>query len=205
MKLYNLCLIVKFYLFYNIIILYPHLIWLKSRMISLNSSRYFLWKKYNLSLCRYYYDKNIMTKVHGKRYAYKFDFHGLMMTCQSQGGIMLESSSSRETNSHCHHHHQAHHTHRLYPIVSERSVPSSLQAELSTHIQQLPPPQLSSMLLSSPSPSPPLPPPPPPPPLPPLPSSSSPSSSLLSPPSFSSSPAPSSHYYWPYHRCSSPI
>lgn len=26
---------------------------------------------------RYYYDKNIMTKVHGKRYAYKFDFHVL--------------------------------------------------------------------------------------------------------------------------------
>ncbi|XP_048859679.1 retroviral integration site protein Fli-1 homolog isoform X2 [Brienomyrus brachyistius] len=26
---------------------------------------------------RYYYDKNIMTKVHGKRYAYKFDFHGI--------------------------------------------------------------------------------------------------------------------------------
>jgi len=26
---------------------------------------------------RYYYDKNIMTKIHGKRYAYKFDFHGL--------------------------------------------------------------------------------------------------------------------------------
>lgn len=26
---------------------------------------------------RYYYDKNIMTKVHGKRYAYKFDFVGL--------------------------------------------------------------------------------------------------------------------------------
>lgn len=23
---------------------------------------------------RYYYDKNIMTKVHGKRYAYKFDW-----------------------------------------------------------------------------------------------------------------------------------
>lgn len=29
-----------------------------------------------------------MTKVHGKRYAYKFDFHGLMLACQaqSQGG-----------------------------------------------------------------------------------------------------------------------
>ena len=25
---------------------------------------------------RYYYDKQIMTKVHGKRYAYKFDFQG---------------------------------------------------------------------------------------------------------------------------------
>ena len=33
---------------------------------------------------RYYYDKNIMTKVHGKRYAYKFDFHALMQACQIQ-------------------------------------------------------------------------------------------------------------------------
>eukprot|EP00095_Tigriopus_kingsejongensis_P003286 maker-scaffold781_size98004-snap-gene-0.22 protein:Tk03286 transcript:maker-scaffold781_size98004-snap-gene-0.22-mRNA-1 annotation:"friend leukemia integration 1 transcription factor isoform x4" len=33
---------------------------------------------------RYYYDKNIMTKVHGKRYAYKFDFHALMQACSSQ-------------------------------------------------------------------------------------------------------------------------
>ncbi|CAJ0562274.1 unnamed protein product, partial [Mesorhabditis spiculigera] len=32
---------------------------------------------------RYYYDKNIMTKVHGKRYAYKFDFHGLAQACQN--------------------------------------------------------------------------------------------------------------------------
>uniref|UniRef100_H2YN35 ETS domain-containing protein n=1 Tax=Ciona savignyi TaxID=51511 RepID=H2YN35_CIOSA len=31
---------------------------------------------------RYYYDKNIMTKVHGKRYAYKFDFHGLAQAIQ---------------------------------------------------------------------------------------------------------------------------
>ena len=40
---------------------------------------------YIFSLFRYYYDKNIMTKVHGKRYAYKFDFHALMQACQSQG------------------------------------------------------------------------------------------------------------------------
>ncbi|XP_056638780.1 DNA-binding protein D-ETS-6-like [Diorhabda sublineata] len=33
---------------------------------------------------RYYYDKNIMSKVHGKRYAYKFDFQGLMVACQAQ-------------------------------------------------------------------------------------------------------------------------
>lgn len=31
---------------------------------------------------RYYYDKNIMTKVHGKRYAYKFDFQGLATATQ---------------------------------------------------------------------------------------------------------------------------
>nr|XP_039249540.1 uncharacterized protein LOC120327172 isoform X2 [Styela clava] len=33
---------------------------------------------------RYYYDKNIMTKVHGKRYAYKFDFQGLAASLQPQ-------------------------------------------------------------------------------------------------------------------------
>ncbi|CAH8584018.1 unnamed protein product [Schistosoma turkestanicum] len=32
---------------------------------------------------RYYYDKNIMTKVHGKRYAYRFDFTGLAQAMQS--------------------------------------------------------------------------------------------------------------------------
>ncbi|XP_064161052.1 fli-1 proto-oncogene, ETS transcription factor-related sequence isoform X2 [Anguilla rostrata] len=35
---------------------------------------------------RYYYDKNIMTKVHGKRYAYKFDFQGISQTHQSHAG-----------------------------------------------------------------------------------------------------------------------
>nr|XP_040020439.1 fli-1 proto-oncogene, ETS transcription factor-related sequence isoform X1 [Gasterosteus aculeatus aculeatus] len=40
---------------------------------------------------RYYYDKNIMTKVHGKRYAYKFDFQGISQAHQShsaEGGIV---------------------------------------------------------------------------------------------------------------------
>ena len=39
---------------------------------------YRLWNIFFSLFCRYYYDKNIMTKVHGKRYAYKFDFHALM-------------------------------------------------------------------------------------------------------------------------------
>ncbi|XP_068097976.1 retroviral integration site protein Fli-1 homolog isoform X2 [Hyperolius riggenbachi] len=32
---------------------------------------------------RYYYDKNIMSKVHGKRYAYRFDFQGIQHVQQS--------------------------------------------------------------------------------------------------------------------------
>ncbi|KAJ8289726.1 hypothetical protein GJAV_G00004570 [Gymnothorax javanicus] len=35
---------------------------------------------------RYYYDKNIMTKVHGKRYAYKFDFQGISQAQQNHAG-----------------------------------------------------------------------------------------------------------------------
>uniref|UniRef100_A0A0N5BCS5 ETS domain-containing protein n=1 Tax=Strongyloides papillosus TaxID=174720 RepID=A0A0N5BCS5_STREA len=31
---------------------------------------------------RYYYDKSIMAKVHGKRYCYKFNFPGLISACQ---------------------------------------------------------------------------------------------------------------------------
>ncbi|CAG9578074.1 unnamed protein product [Danaus chrysippus] len=33
---------------------------------------------------RYYYDKNIMTKVPGKRYAYRFSWPGLAAACQAQ-------------------------------------------------------------------------------------------------------------------------
>ncbi len=33
---------------------------------------------------RYYYDKNILTKIPGKRYAYRFDFHSLQLACQAQ-------------------------------------------------------------------------------------------------------------------------
>ncbi|XP_003702428.2 DNA-binding protein D-ETS-6 [Megachile rotundata] len=71
---------------------------------------------------RYYYDKNIMTKVHGKRYAYKFDFHGLMMACQAQAGVTLETTPSRGTGANCH----PHHTHHLYPTGASSSQHSSV-------------------------------------------------------------------------------
>uniref|UniRef100_A0A673TA96 Protein FEV n=1 Tax=Suricata suricatta TaxID=37032 RepID=A0A673TA96_SURSU len=35
---------------------------------------------------RYYYDKNIMSKVHGKRYAYRFDFQGLAQAYRFRWG-----------------------------------------------------------------------------------------------------------------------
>lgn len=50
--------------------------------------------KWVIQFSRYYYDKNIMSKVHGKRYAYKFDFTGLMQACQAQNGEGSSGSSS---------------------------------------------------------------------------------------------------------------
>ncbi|KAH8360945.1 hypothetical protein KR093_000940 [Drosophila rubida] len=83
---------------------------------------------------RYYYDKNIMTKVHGKRYAYKFDFHGLMAACQAQAQGCDPASSMISSYKHHHHaaaaggaphalppqhlqHHLAHHSHPHHPHV----------------------------------------------------------------------------------------
>ena len=37
---------------------------------------------------RYYYDKNIMAKVHGKRYAYKFDFQGITLISKNKVRIL---------------------------------------------------------------------------------------------------------------------
>ncbi|XP_075154131.1 DNA-binding protein D-ETS-6-like [Haematobia irritans] len=57
---------------------------------------------------RYYYDKNIMTKVHGKRYAYKFDFHGLMVACQTQAQGCDPATSISMINPYKVPHHQHH-------------------------------------------------------------------------------------------------
>ncbi|KIH59071.1 Ets-domain protein, partial [Ancylostoma duodenale] len=46
---------------------------------------------------RYYYDKNIMCKVHGKRYAYKFDFQGIAQALQPQSGAASSDYLSPQT------------------------------------------------------------------------------------------------------------
>ncbi|XP_075676352.1 uncharacterized protein LOC113793945 isoform X2 [Dermatophagoides pteronyssinus] len=76
---------------------------------------------------RYYYDKNIMTKVHGKRYAYKFDFQGLAQATQPsptdtsmyKGAYQsadlfttMHHASGYHSGHHSHHsHHPHHHSH----------------------------------------------------------------------------------------------
>ncbi|WAR12205.1 ERG-like protein [Mya arenaria] len=60
---------------------------------------------------RYYYDKNIMSKVHGKRYAYKFDFVGLAQAIQqnsesphcSLGADMCVNSTGSQPQNHAAH------------------------------------------------------------------------------------------------------
>ncbi|XP_011189558.3 DNA-binding protein D-ETS-6-like [Zeugodacus cucurbitae] len=81
---------------------------------------------------RYYYDKNIMTKVHGKRYAYKFDFHGLMAACQAQAQGCDPTTSMLSSYKHHHHHHShamglhPHHYHNLQTDLTSPSSSSSL-------------------------------------------------------------------------------
>ncbi|XP_063055550.1 fli-1 proto-oncogene, ETS transcription factor-related sequence isoform X2 [Engraulis encrasicolus] len=61
---------------------------------------------------RYYYDKNIMTKVHGKRYAYKFDFQGIHQAHQNhsaaEGGMLKYPGSDLATSAYVssYHNHQ---------------------------------------------------------------------------------------------------
>ena len=69
---------------------------------------------------RYYYDKNIMTKVHGKRYAYKFDFQGLAQATQpaatdpaaykaayQSADLFMHPPPSMMTGAGYHHHHHS--------------------------------------------------------------------------------------------------
>ncbi|KAM9309292.1 fli-1 proto-oncogene, ETS transcription factor-related sequence isoform 2-T2 [Pholidichthys leucotaenia] len=57
---------------------------------------------------RYYYDKNIMTKVHGKRYAYKFDFQGISQAHQNHSA----DSSIVKYQTEMSYVHQPYHSHQ---------------------------------------------------------------------------------------------
>lgn len=88
---------------------------------------------------RYYYDKNIMTKVHGKRYAYKFDFQGLAAATQpttadnyKSAGYGSELFMHAPTYHHHHHHHNAaaavaHHHHQKLNSFGNNSTSSAIQ------------------------------------------------------------------------------
>ncbi|KAG8321758.1 hypothetical protein J6590_040013 [Homalodisca vitripennis] len=80
---------------------------------------------------RYYYDKNIMTKVHGKRYAYKFDFHGLMAACQAQN----QASSSGEPPPYKYQSDLG----PFYPPSAPAKLPALLPPPAPSHLQPPPP------------------------------------------------------------------
>ncbi|XP_078511547.1 retroviral integration site protein Fli-1 homolog isoform X2 [Lissotriton helveticus] len=71
---------------------------------------------------RYYYDKNIMTKVHGKRYAYKFDFQGISQAQQSHPSdpAMYKYHSDLQYLPPYHHQHQQK---LAYPISHPSPIP----------------------------------------------------------------------------------
>jgi len=66
---------------------------------------------------RYYYDKNIMTKVHGKRYAYKFDFAGLAQAVQQISAVDGTPSSPSK-----YHHHQRTSSHCCQTVTSRQGL-----------------------------------------------------------------------------------
>ncbi|KAK2152230.1 hypothetical protein NP493_2501g00001 [Ridgeia piscesae] len=75
---------------------------------------------------RYYYDKNIMTKVHGKRYAYKFDFAGLAQAMQpTPADPTAYKYQSELFMSSYHHHHNANHLNfmKAHPTAMPASTP----------------------------------------------------------------------------------
>lgn len=104
----------------------------------------FAWLTY---IFRYYYDKNIMTKVAGKRYAYRFDFHGLMAACQSQGQGGDPTSSAMISAASCYNKYQnfqhdptsvpySANTHTSLPIAGSST--NSLSTNLLTSNVKLP-------------------------------------------------------------------
>ncbi|XP_029432588.1 retroviral integration site protein Fli-1 homolog isoform X2 [Rhinatrema bivittatum] len=77
---------------------------------------------------RYYYDKNIMTKVHGKRYAYKFDFQGIAQAQQTHPSdpTLYKYHSDLQFMSPYHHQHQHQHQQKVgFQISHPSQIPVS--------------------------------------------------------------------------------
>ena len=70
---------------------------------------------------RYYYDKNIMTKVHGKRYAYKFDFAGLAQALQPTTADPTAYKYQQDLFMSSYHHHAP----KLNFMTAHAQLPSS--------------------------------------------------------------------------------
>lgn len=66
---------------------------------------------------RYYYDKNIMSKIHGKRYAYKFDFAGLAQAMQPSSSEPVPYNYQQDLFSS-----SSHYNHKLNLMNMNRNV-----------------------------------------------------------------------------------
>ena len=56
------------------------------------------WVTLICSLFRYYYDKDILAKIQGKRYAYRFNFKALSLACQAQQSPMPSDAKLDDLN-----------------------------------------------------------------------------------------------------------
>jgi len=68
---------------------------------------------------RYYYDKHILSKVHGRRYVYKYDFTSIALSMQGSGqnhDLYTQSYQSYIRQGYHHHHHRHHHHHHQYSL-----------------------------------------------------------------------------------------
>ena len=84
---------------------------------------------------RYYYDKDILAKIQGKRYAYRFNFHALSLACQAQQSPTPSDAKISDL------------THILAPLLShEQKVDGGGGGKIMTHQEtpQSPPSPQSS-------------------------------------------------------------
>lgn len=79
-----------------------------------------------------------MTKVHGKRYAYKFDFNGLMAACQqqAQGGDPTVSMLSAANYAHSSISRDLNASNQVAATAMYSTVPSTLSMPLISNISQ---------------------------------------------------------------------